>query len=310
MEKRQISIDNGETWSDMSPVEYRMGDPIEYDSVACGGGSGSEPQYRWVTITPSSDPSSYICDDCLEPRYRTISGTPYCTGVDKYQDVYDQVSYDSGSTWQTTATTNVLIEAQSTDCGYVPPTPTFDGKFKATYTGGTTYSAACNSNTKLYSSETKPSGYQYTAMTEAIIGSCVTILENNVFSNCSGLTSVTIPNSVTSIGNSAFERCTSLSSITIPDSVTVINNYAFAYCTSLTSITIPSGVTGIVSWTFIHCTSLQSMTFLSTIPPQMLDDSAFNDTNNCPIYVPCESVDAYKAAKGWSSLASRIRAIS
>ncbi len=58
------------------------------------------------------------------PQYnRTISGTPYCQGLDKYVDVYYQVSEDAGSTWSTVTTTTVLVETNSTDCGYVPPQP-------------------------------------------------------------------------------------------------------------------------------------------------------------------------------------------
>lgn len=58
------------------------------------------------------------------PEYnRTTSGTPYCTGLDKYIDVYYQVSNDGGSTWNTVTTTKVLLEENSTDCGYVPPQP-------------------------------------------------------------------------------------------------------------------------------------------------------------------------------------------
>lgn len=98
------------------------------------------PIYRWVEITYNpSDSSTYICDDCnVEPLYRTTSGTPYCNGYDKYQDVYYQVSYNSGVTWTTTATTSTLIEANSTDCGYVPPTPSYSGQyltFRATENG-------------------------------------------------------------------------------------------------------------------------------------------------------------------------------
>jgi len=33
---------------------------------------------------------------------------------------------------------------------------------------------------------------------------------------------------------------------------------------------------------------------------------AFNGTNNCPIYTPSASVEAYKTASEWSTLADRI----
>ncbi len=66
----------------------------------------------------------------------------------------------------------------------------------------------------------------------------VTTIDNDAFSNCSGLTSVTIPNSVTTIGGEAFEGCSGLTSIDIPNSVTEIGNLAFIYCSNLTSITV------------------------------------------------------------------------
>ena len=58
----------------------------------------------------------------------------------------------------------------------------------------------------------------------------VTIIGDEAFYGCSGLTSITIPNSVTSIGDKAFMYCSSLTSITIPNSVTSIAGYAFRGC--------------------------------------------------------------------------------
>lgn len=52
--------------------------------------------------------------------------------------------------------------------------------------------------------------------------------------------------------------------------------------------------------------SLTSATCLSTTPPSIGDSSSFG--GEYPIYVPAESVSAYQTA--WSSLASRIQAIS
>jgi len=40
-----------------------------------------------------------------------------------------------------------------------------------------------------------------------------------------------------------------------------------------------------------------------------LGSFAFYNTNNCPIYVQADSVDAYKAATNWKTYASRIQAI-
>ena len=113
---------------------------------------------------------------------------------------------------------------------------------------------------------------------------------------------------LTSIGGVAFSNCTSLTSVTIPNSVTSIGNSAFSSCDSLTSITIPSGVTSIEYSVFYGCRSLTSVTVLATTPPTLGPD-AFYNTNNCPIYVPSTSVDAYKTASRWSSYASRIQAI-
>ena len=122
---------------------------------------------------------------------------------------------------------------------------------------------------------------------------------------CSGLICVRIANWVTSIGDYAFTYCSSLTSVTIPNSVTSIGNFALYECSSLTSITIPNSVTSIGNGAFTYCSSLTSITVEATTPPT-LGGMVFNDTNNCPIYVPAESVDAYKAATNWSELANRI----
>lgn len=125
---------------------------------------------------------------------------------------------------------------------------------------------------------------------------------------CIGLTSITIPNSVTRIEDNAFSFCSSLTSVTIPNSVTWIGGYVFYSCSGLTSVTIPSSITNIGEKAFSYCSSLTSITIDTTAPPT-LGRLAFQNTNNCPIYVPAESVDAYKASTDWSEFANRIQAI-
>ena len=133
-------------------------------------------------------------------------------------------------------------------------------------------------------------------------------ISSGVFNDCTVLNSINIGSSVTSIGNFAFAGCYVLTSIDIPDSVVTIGNNAFAACSGFTSIDIPSGVTTIGKYAFYNCTSLTSVTVNALTPP-VLGIYVFDSTNNCPIYVPAASVDAYKSASEWSDYADRIQAI-
>jgi hypothetical protein len=114
-----------------------------------------------------------------------------------------------------------------------------------------------------------------------------------------------IGNNVTEIGDGAFYDCSSLNSVTIPNSVTSIGGSAFWYCSSLTSITIPNSVTSIGNAAFYGCSSLEEIVCESTTPPT-LGMQAFNNTSDCPIYVPNSAVSTYKSS--WAGYASRIEA--
>ena len=150
------------------------------------------------------------------------------------------------------------------------------------------------------------------SLTSVTIPDSVTTIGNYAFSDCSSLTSVTIGDSVTTIGYEAFSNCSSLTSVTIPDSVTTIGDFAFYYCSSLTSVTIPDSLTTIGNAAFTWCSSLTSVYCKATTPPLTIYNYygewyAFDgNASNRKIYVPMESVEAYKSAQGWSGYASDI----
>lgn len=133
-----------------------------------------------------------------------------------------------------------------------------------------------------------------------MIPNSVTSIGAFAFVQCSGLTAVEIPNSVTSIGMSVFSKCSGLTSIKIPNSVTSIGESAFSYCSGLTAVEIPSSVTSIEERAFRFCGGLKSVTSLNTTPPELGNDVFFGLATDCVLYVPAESVEAYRAAYGWS----------
>ena len=136
----------------------------------------------------------------------------------------------------------------------------------------------------------------------------ITYIGGTAFYGCHGLKSLDIPNSVTSVSTQVFSYCSGLISCTIGSGLTAIKYGFLQSCSALKSINIPSGVTSIGDYAFINCYSLTSVRCNPTSPPTLGTD-VFKNTNNCPIYVPSGSVEAYKSASGWSEYASRIQAI-
>ena len=126
-------------------------------------------------------------------------------------------------------------------------------------------------------------------------------------------TDVVIPNtieyggknySVTTIGQWAFYSCISLASIDIPNSVTTIGEFAFAYCFSLASVNIGESVTTIGLGAFIYCYYITSVTCLAKECPvcdKGLWNNIFSVFDTATLYVPKQSIDAYKTTDPWSN---------
>ena len=147
-------------------------------------------------------------------------------------------------------------------------------------------------------------------LTSVTIPNSVTTIGSGAFYGCSGLTSVTIPNSVTSIGSSAFWGCSGLTSVTIPNSVTSIESSAFRGCSGLTSVTIGSSVRSIEMQAFAECSKLEEVYCLAeNVPSTNTDAFEKSYPEYMTLYVPAESLNAYKTTAPWSQFGT-IKAIS
>lgn len=137
----------------------------------------------------------------------------------------------------------------------------------------------------------------------------VTYIGPSAFSFCPSLRNIVIPDSVTSIGEEAFIN-TSLSTITLSNNLVSISDKAFRSIGTLENITIPGSITQIGANAFNSCEKLVSVTVLAASPPTLGNGYVFSyASENLVIYVPSESVEAYKTATYWSNYASIIQAI-
>lgn len=179
-------------------------------------------------------------------------------------------------------------------------------------------------------------GFEFENDGGIIIPNSVTSIGEYAFYNWkSNNQPLVIPNSVTSIGESAFQNWESNNQpLVIPNSVSYIDFYAFSNWTSNNQpLVIPDSVTSIGWGAFYNWESNDqpliipnSVTFIdfhafsgwelvpyveiqAITPPLLVHEDAFDNQNDAPIYVPDESVEAYKTAPDWVSLADRIFSI-
>jgi hypothetical protein len=136
----------------------------------------------------------------------------------------------------------------------------------------------------------------------------VTEIGDYAFYGCERLTRAELPDTVRAIGFGAFFGCSRLADLAMPDSVTEIRSQAFVLCYALRDPVLGAGVTGIGAQAF-NFTSFSSLTCRAVTPPAVAGNTLDVLPEHLPIYVPGGSVNAYRAASGWSSRASDITAM-
>lgn len=137
----------------------------------------------------------------------------------------------------------------------------------------------------------------------------VSSLGYEVFEQCKSLTGITFGNSLTYVGDVMFRECTSLTSIVIPSNISEIRDGAFVGCNSITSVTFDEGGEYTVRQRAFNGCKIKILTIRSTTPPVVSGfkpTETFTFASNYLIFVPCESVDAYKNSIYWRDVSGRI----
>lgn len=163
-------------------------------------------------------------------------------------------------------------------------------------------------------------------LADATIPSSVTVIGGDAFRTCtnikhivipesvltiegaafreSGLTEIVIPNTVQTLDGSAFYKCSEIETAHISDNIKKIESNAFEYCGKLHTIYIGKSVTNIGNGAFLYDFILSNIYSANPVPPTVTSDS-FGEYSysmvprTATVYVPMESVEAYKAANVW-----------
>ena len=150
--------------------------------------------------------------------------------------------------------------------------------------------------------------FKNTAITNINIPNGVTIICSEAFYNCDKLEGVTFSNTLTELQLEAFYDCDKLTAIALPEGVTTIGSWAFGGCALLERVELPSTITNIGASAFSYSEILDEVICPAEVPPTLGSTVFVSTSQNLVIYVPAESLAAYKVATNWSAYSSNLQA--
>ena len=136
-------------------------------------------------------------------------------------------------------------------------------------------------------------------------------LDNDVhtFAVMKNIVRLNIPEGVLNLSD-AISNATKLERVVLPQSFNELRNYGFQGCSNLREVHFLRRDTfTMYSYVFYNCLRLEALYFHSINPPTIMADTFTGCKADVNIYVPAESVDAYKSAQYWSERAAYIQAI-
>ena len=105
-----------------------------------------------------------------------------------------------------------------------------------------------------------------------------------------------------------FKGNTKMTTITLPEGVTTLGTECFRTA-RIRYLVLPSTISTL-NHQCLNPVNYCSYIVFKSINPPSLNVNAFGLTSGCKIYVPDDSVNAYKTATNWTNYAARIRPMS
>ena len=122
-------------------------------------------------------------------------------------------------------------------------------------------------------------------------------------------TTLSTPSGLTKVGQSALSSFATLTKLIVNEGCTTLEGSAIAGCSNLQEVYLPSTLHTIKQYAFNSCSKVDKVVCKAITPPTMGGFNANQWKSTVQIFVPAESVEAYKTATNWSARASGIQAI-
>lgn len=174
---------------------------------------------------------------------------------------------------------------------------------------------------------------QYDKYWTLTLPNSILTIDDWAFAECELLQKINFGSNLTSIGADAFYKCSEIGNLRFPDSLEEIGNYAFYGMKAMTTVVIPESVTTLGDYSFCgdkddtsnpcsierfvvgpdveklngrvlgYNNNLKVLVLNFPVPPTNESSNLFSNTDVTitTIYVPDESLDAYKACDDWNN---------
>lgn len=123
------------------------------------------------------------------------------------------------------------------------------------------------------------------------------------------LEEVVLPETVTALPGNSFNGYQKITELNLEYINSISGSDAIVSMASLKKLIFGESLSSIYNYGIYANRALEVIIIKATTPPS-LGTGNFGNTNNCPIYVPDASLEAYKTAVNWSAYADRIHPLS